>query len=121
MTMQRGMKIIHLIPAQGWLALYGSLKESEWLWTRPVVAWAVIEEDIDGEARQRVDGLDSNGFLGDFAGLHVASEVDGFLDTYLREGEDIERYREGALDILTMREAADKAPCPPPTKPSSSP
>src|SRR5919106_6944700 len=46
MTMRRGMKIVQLIPAQGWLALYGSLKETEWLWTRPVAALAPIEQEL---------------------------------------------------------------------------
>lgn len=40
--------------------------------------------------------------------LHVANRVCGFLDTYLREGEDVEDYHQGAEAYVRSEEEATR-------------
>jgi hypothetical protein len=102
------MRIITFTPAQGWLALCGS-RDADGalhLWTLPVVGWGLIErhDETDDSTARSVVGMVAPPM--ESYELHVANRVRGFLDTYLREGEDVEIYRERAEQYLHSEEEA---------------
>jgi len=104
------VRLIAFTPAQGWLALCGH-RDAEGalqLWTLPVVGWALIErhDDADDTTARSVVGLVAPPM--ESYELHVANRVRGFLDTYLREGEDVEAYRERAEAFLRSEEEAER-------------
>jgi hypothetical protein len=102
------MRIIAFTPAQGWLALCGR-RDADGilqLWTLPIVGWGLIERHDEAEdttARSMV-GMVAPPM--ESYELHVANRVRGFLDTYVREGEDVEDYRERAEVYLRSEEEA---------------
>jgi hypothetical protein len=80
-------RIVQIIPAQGWLALYeqgtGDVQD---LRTRAVVCWALVEESAgEGPASTRVVGLDAEGVAG--------KQARGTFIAYVREGEKLDRFR----------------------------
>jgi len=80
-------RILQIIPAQGWLALYeqgtGDVQD---LRTRAVVCWALVEESAgEGPASSRVIGLDAEAVAG--------KQPRGTFLGYVREGEKLDRFR----------------------------
>lgn len=80
-------RILQIIPAQGWLALYehgsGDVQD---LRTRAVVCWALVEESAgEGATGTRVIGLDADGVAG--------RQPRGTFIAYVREGEKLDRFR----------------------------
>jgi hypothetical protein len=104
------MKILSFTPAQGWLALCGHRDAAGEvrLWTLPVVGWGLIERHDDAEDTTAYSVV---GFVAppmESYELHIANRVRGFLDTYGRDGEDIEGYRERAEAYLRGEEEAER-------------
>ncbi len=81
-------RILQIIPAQGWLALYeqgtGDVQD---LRTRAVVCWALVEESAGDPptVATRVIGLDAEGVAG--------KQPKGTFLGYVREGEKLDRFR----------------------------
>jgi hypothetical protein len=102
------MRIIDFTPTQGWLALYGhrDVEGVVQLWTLPVVGWGLIErhDEADDTTARSVVGMVAPPM--ESYELHVANRVRGFVDTYLREEEDVEFYRERAEAYLRSEEEA---------------
>jgi hypothetical protein len=74
-------RILQIIPADGWLAVYNhSVEDVEDLRTRPLVCWALVED----ETGTRVVGLDAD----HVAGTGDASRFVG----YSRVGESLARF-----------------------------
>src|SRR2546428_3502822 len=90
------MRIIGFTLTQGWLALcgHGGAEGVLQLWTLPVVGWGLTErhDETEDPTARSVGGMVAPPM--ESYELHVANRVRGFLDTYLREGEDVEVYRE---------------------------
>lgn len=80
-------RILQILPAQGWLALYeqgsGDVQD---LRTRAVVCWALVEETSgDVPPSNRVVGLDAETVAG--------KQPRGTFIAYVREGEKLDRFR----------------------------
>jgi hypothetical protein len=104
------MTIQQLIPATGWRALFarrletGALK----LWTEPLIAWALVQEDFaeEGEEEtleQSVVGLGADGVQG----VVPCPQMAGFVLTYVRDDEDLEPHRAMAETLITSWEKRD--------------
>jgi hypothetical protein len=78
------------------------------LWTLPIVGWGVIErhDEAEDSTARSVVGMVAPPM--ESYELHVVNRVRGFLDTYVREDEDVEVYRERAETYLRSEEEAER-------------
>jgi hypothetical protein len=105
------MIIQQLIPATGWRALFARHLETGelHLWTEPLIAWALVQEDFaeegeDDALEQSVVGLGVDGANG----VLPCPEMAGFVLIYVREGEDLEPHRTMAETLITSWEKRDR-------------
>jgi hypothetical protein len=107
------VKILQIIPAPGWCAVYARRVETGELelWTEPLIAWALVEEafeDDEGDdaaiVEQHVVGLVNWGVQGPT----VATETAGFVLTYVQAQEDLEPHRAMAETLIMSWERRDR-------------
>jgi hypothetical protein len=102
-------KILQIMPADGWRALYAKRIESGELelWTEPLIGWALVEEifpDEDGrptkDIERSVQGLVSYGVQG----ATLAPGTAGFVLTYVQAQQDLEPHRSMAEALISSWE-----------------
>jgi hypothetical protein len=107
------MKILQIMPADGWRALYARRLETGdlALWTEPLVGWALVEEmfpDEDGRStkdiERSVQGLVSYGIQGPM----LAPETAGFVLTYVQPQDDLEPHRSMAEALISSWEKLER-------------
>jgi len=105
------MTIQQLIPATGWRALFARHLETGalHLWTEPLIAWALVQEDFTEEGEdeaieQSVVGLGAYGVQG----VVPCPQMAGFVLTYVRDDEDLEPHRAMADTLITSWEKRDR-------------
>src|SRR5882724_9169544 len=101
--MPGAMLIQQLIPAIGWCGLYAKRRDTGelHLWTKPLVAWALVQQDCSEDAKGEDIERNVVGMVAwEIDGVMFCQDTKGFVLIYVQEGEDLEPYRDRAEMII---------------------